>query len=128
MTDAPGSTSAQRVTAPTPVGTQQPSSAACGHGISLRIGTSCSAGHTTCSANVPMRAICLMSSPLRFSRCVPSNNTQRGVSLWPSQRIERPIEQYRQRPQCGRNEKITWSPGFTLLTPGATSSTMPAAS
>ena len=32
------------------------------------------------------------------------------------------------RPQCGRNEKITWSPGFTLLTPGATSSTMPAAS
>ena len=37
-TEAPASTSAQRVTAPTPVGTQQPTSAACGHGISLRIG------------------------------------------------------------------------------------------
>ena len=56
-TEAPASTSAQRVTAPTPVGTQQPTSAACGHGISLRIGTSISAGHTTCSEKVPMRAI-----------------------------------------------------------------------
>ena len=56
-TEAPASTSAQRVTAPTPVGTQQPTSAACGHGISLRIGTSISAGHTTRSEKVPMRAI-----------------------------------------------------------------------
>jgi hypothetical protein len=83
----------RRVTAPTPVGTQQPSSAACGHGIAFWIGTSCSAGHTTCSANVPMRAIWLMPSTPRRSRCVPSNMTQRGVSLWPSQRIERPMEQ-----------------------------------
>ena len=56
-TEAPASTSAQRVTAPTPVGTQQPMSAACGHGISFRMGTSISAGHTTCSEKVPMRAI-----------------------------------------------------------------------
>ena len=32
------------------------------------------------------------------------------------------------RPQCGRNEKMTWSPGLTFVTPAATSSTMPAAS
>ena len=92
-TEAPASTSAQRVTAPTPVGTQQPISAACGHGMSVRIGTSCSAGHTTFSANVPIRASWFSPSPLRDSRGVPSNITKRGVSLWPSQRTERPIEQ-----------------------------------
>ena len=57
MTFEPLSTFAQRVTAPTPVGTQQPTSAACGHGMSLRIGTTISAAQTTCSLNVPMRAI-----------------------------------------------------------------------
>jgi hypothetical protein len=95
-TEAPASTSAQRVTAPTPVGTQQPTRAACGQGMSFRIGTSCSAGHTTFSENVPMRASWLRPSPLRDRRGVPSNMTQRGVSLWPSQSTERPIEQYRQ--------------------------------
>ena len=92
-TEAPASTSAQRVTAPTPVGTQQPISAAWGHGISLRMGPSISAGHTTFSAKVPIRASWLSPSPLRDRRGVPSNITQRGVSLWPSQRIERPSEQ-----------------------------------
>jgi hypothetical protein len=47
----------------------------------LRIGTSCSAGHTTCSAKVPMRAIWLMLSLPRLSRVEPSNIAQRGVSL-----------------------------------------------
>ena len=92
-TEAPASTSAQRVTAPTPVGTQQPTSAACGHGMSWRIGTRCSAGHTTCSEKVPMRAIWFRPWPLTDIRWVPSNSTKRGVSLWPSQRIERPSEQ-----------------------------------
>ncbi|OGL00278.1 MAG: hypothetical protein A3E31_14985 [Candidatus Rokubacteria bacterium RIFCSPHIGHO2_12_FULL_73_22] len=91
-TAAPASTPAQRVTAPTPVGTQQPISAACGHGISSRIGTSISAGQTTASENVPMRAIWKMSWPLRVSRVVPSSMAQR-TDGWPSQRIERPIEQ-----------------------------------
>ena len=56
-TDAPASTLAQWVTAPTPVGTQQPMRAACAQGMSLRIGTSISAGQTTYSQKVPMRAI-----------------------------------------------------------------------
>ena len=57
ITVAPLSTFAQRVTAPTPVGTQQPTSAACGHGMSWRIGTTISDAHTTLSLNVPSRAI-----------------------------------------------------------------------
>ena len=54
-------------------------SAACGHGISLRTGTSISVGHTTDSANVPMRAIWKMSCPSRWSRQVPSSIIQRAV-------------------------------------------------
>src|SRR6201995_1834596 len=37
-------------------------------------------------------------------------------------------EEKRDRPQCGRNEKMTRSPGLTLSTPGPFSTTMPAAS
>ena len=91
-TDAPASTCAQRVAAPTPVGTAQPISAACGQGMSLEMGTSISAGHTTDSAKVPRRAIWLMSCPLRRRRCVPSSMTKR-AEAYPSQRIERPLEQ-----------------------------------
>src|SRR6185436_11272961 len=40
----------------------------------------------------------------------------------------RPWLQYLQRPQWGRKEKITWSPGFTVVTPGPTSAISPAAS
>ena len=56
-TDEPASTLAWRMTAPTPVATLQPMMAACVHGRSLRTDTTCSAGHTTISENVPMRAI-----------------------------------------------------------------------
>ena len=68
----PASILAWRVTAPTPVATQQPTRAACGHGMSLRIGTTISSGTTTSSAKVPMRAIWLMSWPLCLMRKVPS--------------------------------------------------------
>ena len=56
------------MTAPTPVATLQPMMAACVHGRSLRTDTTCSAGHTTYSENVPMRAIWLTGSPLSFTR------------------------------------------------------------
>ena len=68
----PASILAWRVTAPTPVATQQPTRAACGHGMSLRIGTTISSGTTTSSAKVPMRAIWLMPWPLCLMRRVPS--------------------------------------------------------
>jgi hypothetical protein len=60
------------------VGTQHPISAACGHGMSLRIGTSISAAHTTFSEKVPIRAIWLMGRPLWLTRWVPSSMSQRG--------------------------------------------------
>ena len=87
---APASTLAWRMTAPTPVATLQPMMAACVHGRSLRTDTTCSAGHTTYSENVPMRAIWLTGSPLSFTRAVPSCMRQRGVSLWPMHRTVRP--------------------------------------
>src|SRR5262249_4418781 len=91
-TEAPDSTWAHRVTAPTPVGTQQPSSAACAQGISFRIGTSISAGQTTRSPKVPIRPIWSMPRPFRRSRYVSSSCIPR-AAVWPSQRIVRPVEQ-----------------------------------
>ena len=79
--------------APTPVATLQPMMAACVHGRSLRTETTCSAGHTTYSENVPMRAIWLTGSPLSFTRAVPSCMRQRGLSSWPLQITERPVAQ-----------------------------------
>src|SRR5439155_904048 len=73
----PLSTVTQRVSAPPPVGTQQPTSAACGHGMSLRIGTTISDAHTTLSLNVPMRAIWFTGLPWYFRRCEPSSMAHR---------------------------------------------------
>ena len=81
------------VTAPTPVATLQPMMAAYVQGRSWRIGTSCSAGQTTYSEKVPMRAMTLTGSPLSFTRELPSCMRQRGVSLWPMQSTVRPCEQ-----------------------------------
>ena len=89
----PASTLAWRMTAPTPVATLQPMMAACVQGRSLRTVTTCSAGQTTYSLNVPMRAIWLTGSPLSFTRAVPSCMRQRGVSLWPEHSTVRPREQ-----------------------------------
>jgi hypothetical protein len=104
-TDDPASTLAALVTAPTPVGTEQPLRAAWGNGMSLRIGISISDGQTTYSEKVPMRAIWKISCPLWRSRWVPSSMPQRAL-LCPSHRIERPLEQYRQWPHWARNEKM----------------------
>ena len=90
---APASTLAWRITAPTPVATLQPMMAACVQGRSRRTVTTCSAGHTTYSEKVPMRAIWFTGSPLSLTRAVPSCMRQRGVSLWPVHSTVRPFEQ-----------------------------------
>jgi hypothetical protein len=89
----PDSTLAWRMAAPTPVATLQPMMAACVQGRSLRTETTCSAGHTTNSENVPMRAIWLTGSPFSFTRAVPSCMRQRALSSWPLQITERPCAQ-----------------------------------
>ena len=55
-TVSPASTRAALVTEHTPVVTQQPMRAATSGGMSPLTRTACSAGHTTCSAQVPSRA------------------------------------------------------------------------
>ena len=89
----PGRTFAWRTTAPTPVATLQPTSAACAHGISSRMRTRFSSEQATDSPNVPMRAIWLTAVPFMASRVVPSYCTQPGVSAWPMQSTERPVAQ-----------------------------------
>src|SRR5690606_5760593 len=67
--------------------------------------------------------------PLTWWALRPSLIMPTSKSFAPSsQRYWRPLEQYLQRPQLGRNDIDTWSPGFTLVTPGPTSSTTPAPS
>ena len=52
-----------------------------------------SAGQTTSSENVPMRAIWLTGSPFSLTRAVPSCMRQRGVSLCPMHSTVWPEEQ-----------------------------------
>ena len=58
---------------------------------------------------------------------MPSNIIQRAVSA-PLHRTGRPEAQNLHQPQLGRKFKITWSPGFDIVTPGPTASTTPAPS
>ena len=76
-----------------PVATLQPMIAAWVNGRSGRILTTCSAGQTTSSAKVPIRAIWLTGSPLSLTRAVPSCISQRGESLWPMHSTVGPDEQ-----------------------------------
>ena len=62
-------------------------------GRSGRILTTCSAGQTTSSENVPIRAIWLTGSPFSLTRAEPSCICQRGESLWPMHSTVRPEEQ-----------------------------------
>ena len=124
---APGSTFAVLTTAPTPVMTEQPTRLALSSGMSSRTGTAPDSGTTAYSANEAMRAKWWMSSPLRWSRGVPSNMNQRGVSA-PLQRTGRPSTQWTHQPQFGRKLRMTGWPGFTWVQPGPTFSTIPAAS
>src|ERR1700722_3312456 len=63
--------------APTPVATLQPMIAAWVNGRSSRILITCSAGQTTHSENVPIRAIWLTGSPLSLTRVVPQQGSAR---------------------------------------------------
>jgi hypothetical protein len=67
-TVAPAGTLARRITAPTPVGTPQPTSAARSHGISSSIFTRVFSCTSICSANVASPASCSRLLPSRLSR------------------------------------------------------------
>src|SRR6266700_3298920 len=103
----PGSTPAVLSTAPTPVITAQPISAAMVIGTSGSMGMAADSCTTLYSANEDMPRPKLLSSrsPLRCRR-VPSGNMPGGEDI-PLQRLGLPIVHMRQRPQFGANERIT---------------------
>jgi hypothetical protein len=122
-TDAPSSTRAVFRTAPTPVITPQPTRQALSSGASGRIFTHAVSGTTVCSAKDPTQ--CGIASPFTRKRgepppiIVPS-------AVW--QCAGRPRPQSTQWPHGYIQQRTTWSPGATDVTPGPTSSTTPAPS
>ena len=113
-TESPGAIRAAFRTAPIPVTTPQPSSAACQSGSSAGTFTAPAAATTVCSAKHAVISACCSVVPFECSRLVPSRSTP-AKALRPagSQRFGRPERQERQLPQAGTNDKATWSPGAT---------------
>src|SRR5262245_12981875 len=126
---APAGTFAVLTTAPTPVSTAQPNSAAWSSGSSGSILTIDRRDTVAYSANADTPRWWLTGSPLRFSRFAPESSVPLVLAAAPgSQSAGRPSEQGSQWPQLGTNTMTTWSPFFRSSTPGPISSTMPAAS
>src|SRR5204862_1517882 len=100
---APGSTPAVFSTAPTPVITAQPISAAAFIGTSRSIGTAADSCTTLYSANEDMPRPKQLSSksPLRCLR-VPSGKQPAGETML-LHKLGRPMVHMRQRPQFGAN-------------------------
>ena len=117
-------------TAPTPVTTAHPSSAACHIGNPSGIGTADAASITQRSAKHATISPCCSVSPAgSCSREVPSISVPRAMfTATISQRVVRPARHCGQRPHDGTKQNATRSPGATWVTPGATASTKPAPS
>ena len=112
QTRLPGSTRAVRNTAPMPVVTPQPMSAARSRGMSLVIFTTAFWWTSISSANPPRRA--------NWSTGVPSARLRRGgaslgrevaAGFW--QRLGWPPRHWRHWPQKIDRQQMTWSPGAT---------------
>ena len=123
----PGVTRALLTTAPTPVGTQQPISAAWGIGVGISMGTQPISGTTAYSAKQATLPMWWMRCSPLCSRCVPSIILG-PVAMWLSQTWDCPCRQEWQRPQAGTKDSTTCWPGRTDVTPGPTASTVPAPS
>ena len=119
-------TLAALTTAPTPVITPQPSSAALSRGKSGGILTTAASGIVESCANVETPAKCRTGVSLIRKRVVPSGiRPVRRICVPTSHSAGRPPVQYSQVPQDTRQMGITWSPGWTAVTPSPTPSTMP---
>src|SRR5829696_6396458 len=125
---SPGRTRAVLVTAPTPVVTAQPISAATGKGTSSGIGTAADSGTTVSSAKVPRPRKARTGVPSRRKKLVvPSGNTlSRAFVPVHSQAL--PLAHCSHRRQDANHDRMTWSPVRTSLTPGPTACTTPAPS
>ena len=118
---SPGATFARFSTEPTPVRTPQPMRHADAKGTSSGIFTVCASVTTVCSTKTEVAA--------KFEAGSPSSS--KGVEMLPRLRMHQvgcPSVQALQLPQLASVVMTTWSPAWTLSTPGPTDSTMPAPS
>src|SRR5690348_3170785 len=116
----PGGTFAVFITAPAPVMTPHPTSAATFSGISSAIFTTAFSCTSNCSANDDRLANCPTVSPFQKSRCALPGGIFTSVL---AHRFGRPVVQYSQVPQNTERQVITRSPGSTYLTSLPTAST-----
>lgn len=124
----PGPAPGALITLPKPVVTEQPISAATSIGTSSGSGAQACAGETMRSAKTPSFDIWKTSLPsASLSRAVPSY-WRTPVCWFVSHSCGLPERHIRQCPQFETNDSTQRSPGFTLVTPGPTCSTVPAPS
>src|ERR1035437_9030833 len=130
QTRSPIRTPAAWLTAPKPVITPQPSSAACHSGISSGIGIAPAAVTTACSAKQATVSPCWRTVPSAArSRELPSSSVP-ATEVRPtgSHSVRRPLRQAGQTPQGGTRQKTTGAPGARPVTSSPTASTIPAPS
>ena len=113
-TDSPRATRPALRTAPIPVTTPHPRSAACQSGSLAGIFTAPAAATTVCSAKHAVISACWSVVPFECNRLVPSMSVP-AKPFFPagSQRFGRPDRQARHERQAGTKESATWSPGAT---------------
>ena len=109
-TVAPTSTLAVLITAPKPVVTPQPISAARSSGMSGRIFTRACSWISMCSAKADSEKSWCNSPPSRDSRGA-SASPRATSGFWHEK--GRPVVQNSQWPQKTDRQVMTWSPGFT---------------
>src|SRR6185369_4808519 len=127
--DAPASTLAVLITAPTPVITPHPTRHAASSGAASRIGTAPCSATTVYSLNDDTPPRWCTAVPFCEKRVVPSRIAPATAPIAAtSQRWKSPRPQKKQVPHYGTHERTTWSPFFSVVTPAPTSSTTPAPS
>jgi len=125
----PGLTLAVLATAPTPVITAQPNSAASSSGTDLSMRCTPRRESTACSAKAETPTKCEMGWPLRDRRLAPDSRVP-ATPAWPagSHSTGRPSAQGWQLPQPGTKSMTTWSPTSRSVTPSPSAWITPAAS
>ena len=127
-TDAPAGTTAVLVTAPTPVATQQPMSAAAAGSTPSGIGMAAAAGTTSASASVPIAQYVSTSCPVDRRQRAPPPGIRWRKDGESGHAHGRPEAHARQTPHGTSHDRATGWPIASPSTPGPRASMMPAPS
>src|SRR5690606_31982232 len=128
-TDSPGRADTVCCTAPTPVSSAHPNSAATGKGTSSGMTTADARSTTAYSLKAETPRWWCTAVPLRRSRWAPRSSVPAPLAVAAGAHSAGvPALQCGHEPQAGTNTSTTWSPGRTSRTAGPTSTTTPAAS